>query len=791
MPDSDKPEGGMKMAIIYSQEAKQFHLTGGGISYIFRIMENHQLEQLYHGRILPTTADLRYLSERGHRDMQASPFYDNPDFSLEHVRQEYPPANRGDYRQPAFDLEREDGSRVFDFRYCTHRIYDGKDGIPGLPAIYVENRNEAQTLEIDLRDEQTGTLMTLYYTVFRDYPAIARHVRFTGGRETVTIRRAMSLSVDYPDKDYRMLSLCGAWARERAPQLQPLGYGFQSMYSLRGCSSHQFNPFIGLVRPETNEESGEAIGLSLIYSGDFLAAADVDNFNVTRLMIGIHPEEFSWTLRPGEFFDTPEAVLVYSDEGLGGMSRAFHSLYRKRLARGYWRDRERPVLLNNWEATYFHFNEEQILSMAKQAANLGIELFVLDDGWFGKRNSTTSSLGDWVVNREKIPDGISGLSRKITAMGMRFGLWIEPEMINIDSDLYRAHPDWVLGDGRQQLCFARNQLVLDFSRKEVVDYLFETLRRLLDDAEISYIKWDMNRSLSEVYSSGSAAWRQPETKHRYILGVYRLYELLRRRYPEILFESCASGGARFDPGMLYYAPQAWTSDDTDAVERVRIQYGTSIVYPVSCIGAHVSDVPNEQLGRMESLRTRGITAMFGAFGYELDITKLPREALDEMARQVVMVKRYRGLIMFGDFYRLLSPFSQKQNEAAWMILSQGKEHGIAAYFRFLQEPEAPYRRLRLQGLDPEKIYEVKELYLGKPGMSESAPAQTESVGAAPQSSAGAHAEADFGIEVMCASGAELMQIGLVLSDTYSGVKNERLSVLRGDYMARLFEIVEK
>ena len=429
--------------------------------------------------------------------------------------------------------------------------------------------------------------------------------------------------------------------------------------------------------------------------------------------------------------------------------------------------------------------------MAKQAANLGIELFVLDDGWFGKRNSTTSSLGDWVVNREKIPDGISGLSRKITAMGMRFGLWIEPEMINIDSDLYRAHPDWVLGDGRQQLCFARNQLVLDFSRKEVVDYLFDVLRRLLDDAEISYIKWDMNRSLSEVYSSGSAAWRQPETKHRYILGVYRLYELLRRRYPEILFESCASGGARFDPGMLYYAPQAWTSDDTDAVERVRIQYGTSIVYPVSCIGAHVSDVPNEQLGRMESLRTRGITAMFGAFGYELDITKLPREALDKMARQVAMVKRYRSLIMFGDFYRLLSPFSQKQNEAAWMILSQGKEHGIAAYFRFLQEPEAPYRRLRLQGLDPEKNYEVKELYMGKPGMSESAPVQTESDGAALQSSAGAHAEADFGIGVMCASGAELMQIGLVLSDTYSGVKNERLSVLRGDYMARLFEIVEK
>ena len=748
------------MAIEFLQDREQFHLTGGGVSYVFRIMENRQLEQLYHGRQLPTMTDLGYLAERGHRDMQASPFFDNPDFSLEHIRQEYPPANTGDCRHPAYELERSDGSRVFDFRYQSHRIYDGKHAIPGLPAVYTEDPKEAQTLEIDLKDEETGTVQTQYYTVFRDYPAIARHVRFTGGRETVVIHRAMSLSIDYPDKNYQMLDLCGAWARERSVQLHPLEYGSQSVYSLRGCSSHQFNPFIGLVRDNVTEQSGEAIGLSLLYSGDFLAAADVDNFDVTRLQIGINPDGFDWTLRPGEVFDTPEAVLVYSDQGLGGMSRTFHTLYRERLVRGCWRDRVRPILLNNWEATYFDFDEGQILSMAEKAKELGAELFVLDDGWFGKRNSSMSSLGDWTPDLEKIPDGISGLSRKIDAMGLKFGLWIEPEMVNEDSDLYRKHPDWVLGDARHPLSYARNQLVLDFSKEEVVDYLFHTLSRLFGDARISYIKWDMNRSLTEVFSSGNPAWRQQETRHRYILGVYRLYELLHQRYPEILFESCASGGARFDPGMLYYAPQTWTSDDTDAVERVRIQYGTSMVYPVSSIGAHVSRVPNEQLGRMESLRMRGIVAMFGTFGYELDITRQDETALQEMAQQVVMFKKYRRLIQFGALYRLRSPFSGRQNEAAWMILSEQGDIGLVAYFRFLQEPEAPYRRLPLQGLDPAAKYQITELYLDHP---------------VPKT----------------ATGAELMQIGIILSDTYSGIKDSSLLPLRGDYMARLFEIVRR
>lgn len=745
------------MAIIYNPEIRQFHLKGHDISYVFRVMENDQLEQLYHGSPLPTNVDLTYLAERGHRDMQASPFWENPDFSLEHIRQEYPAPNIGDYRTCAFELERADGSRVFNFRYRTHRITEGKPGIPGLPATYVEDPAEAETLEIELEDSVSGVTLILYYTVFRDYPVVARHARFIGGKDTVTIRSAMSLSIDYPDKDYEMIDLAGTWARERAVRRRPLDYGCQSVYSLRGCSSHQFNPFIALVRKNTTENAGEAIGLSLIYSGDFLAEAEVDNFDITRLRIGIHPQEFSWTLEAGASFDTPEAVLAYSRDGMGGMSRAFHALYRTRLARGYWRDRPRPILLNNWEATYFDFTEDKILSMAALAKDLGVELFVLDDGWFGKRNSSQSSLGDWYPNLDKIPSGIDGLSHKIAAMGLRFGLWIEPEMINEDSDLYRSHPEWVLGDKRHPLCYARNQLVLDFSKDEVVDYLFQMLSHLIDSAEISYIKWDLNRSLSEVFSEGNNASWQRETRHRYILGVYRLYQMLTDRYPQILFESCASGGARFDPGMLYYAPQAWTSDDTDAVERIKIQYGTSMVYPVSSMGAHVSVVPNEQLGRCESLRMRAAVAMFGTFGYELDITRFTPEERDEVMQQIVMMKQYRELIQFGTLYRLQSPFEGDGNEAAWMVLAPDGSRALLAYYRILQRPEAKYRRLRLQGLQPETRYEVEEILLPE--------------------------EPVTGVY----SGAELTQAGLVMSDTYSGVKG-RLASIRGDYMARVWEI---
>ncbi len=749
------------MPIEFNPETRQFHLYNDQISYLFDIMKNGQPEQLYFGRKLPKDADCLYLAERCRRDMQACPYPDDPQFSLEHIRQEYPGGGTGDMRVPAFVLERADGSRIVDFRYAGHRIYAGKKEILPLPSTYTEAPEEAQTLELTLADPQIGARLILYYTIFRGVPAVARHAEICcDGQEPLVLEAAMSLSLDLPDMDYDRIDLAGAWSRERHIRRRPLEYGIQSVYSLRGsCSSHQFNPFLALARKDAGEKSGEVIGLSLVYSGDFLAQAEVDNFHVTRLMIGIHPQEFRWPLRQGASFVTPEAVLVYSQEGLNGMSHAFHTLYRTRLASGVWRDRERPVLLNSWEATYMRFDEARILGIARKAAELGVELFVLDDGWFGHRDNTDSSLGDWRPDLRKLPGGICGLSAKLKAAGIGLGLWIEPEMISEDSDLYRAHPDWVLGDSRRTLCRVRGQYMLDFSRPEVVEAIFQQLQQVLTGSGVSYIKWDHNRSMTEVFSQGTPAAEQGCVRHRFILGLYTLYAKLRAAFPEILFESCASGGARFDPGMLYFAPQAWTSDDTDAVERIRIQYGSSLVYPLSSMGAHVSAVPNEQVHRCEPLRTRAAVAYFGTFGYEMDLTKLNAQEQEEVRRQILFMKRYRRLIQQGDFYRLRDPFAGDGNTAAWMVVSPDRAQALVAYYRILQRPEAGYERLPLMGLDPERRYRALEVK----GCTEPDPDGPSA----------------------CRYGAEFCQIGLILSDESSGCRNAAPEV-QGDYLARMF-----
>ena len=599
------------MAIIFHETSKEFHLYNEEISYIIKVLENGQLGHVYYGRHITDKDDFGYLIEYARRDMAPYPFEGNSTFSLEHLKQEYPTFGSGDTRYPAFELEREDGSRVVDFKYKNHEIYRGKKGLERLPAVYVESEEEADTLEIILEDELIHTQIILSYTIFTEKPVITKHVRFVCSHpEGITLLNCMSGCLDLPDKEYSMVELAGTWSRERHPHTRELDYGVQSVYSMRGCSSHQFNPFLMLKRKNTDEFSGEAIGFSLVYSGDFLAQAEVDNFDVTRVIMGIHPNEFRWELQNGESFQTPEMVMVYSGNGMNGVSQVYHELYRTRLARGIWRDKVRPILINNWEATYFDFNEEKILNIARKAKDIGIELFVLDDGWFGKRNWDNCSLGDWYPNLEKLPNGITGLAKKIEDMGMKFGLWFEPEMTNKDSDLFRAHPDWILADVRRQYCHSRNQYVLDFSKKEVVDYIYEQMRRILKEAPISYVKWDMNRAFSEVFSNGNGKSWQGKVRHKYMLGVYDLYERLIQEFPEILFESCASGGARFDPGLLYYAPQAWTSDNTDAVDRIKIQYGTSYVYPISSIGSHVSASPNHQVFRDTPIETRGNVAFF-------------------------------------------------------------------------------------------------------------------------------------------------------------------------------------
>lgn len=693
------------MPIIFHEASKQFHIYNDSVSYLIQIMPNGQLGNLYYGKKLGDRADFGYLFETGERPHGALACPPPTNLCLQYTRQEYPAYGTGDYRYGAYTVKQDNGSRITDFTYRSHLIFPGKKSLEPLPSVYVEDEGEAMTLEILLHDDVMNTDLLLTYVIYEALPVMTRHVRFTHyGDSAIVLENSMSGSIDLPDGDYEMVQLSGAWARERQLKRRKLTQGITSIYSMRGISSAEHNPFLALVKAATSEDAGEVYGFSLIYSGSFLGQAEVCAHDTTRILMGIHPDTFEWPLKQGEGFQTPELVMVYGRDGLGGMSRSFHRLFRTRLARGYWRDRERPVLLNNWEATYMDFNEEKIIALAKKAKEAGIELFVLDDGWFGERNDDNRSLGDWFVNRKKLPNGIDGLSRKIEAMGMKFGLWIEPEMVNKDSSLYKKHPDWILSAPDRYETPSRRQHVLDFSRKEVVDYVYSMLKDVLGNAGISYIKWDMNRYLTECFSKGAKPEAQGTVMHRYLLGVYDLYSRLIRDFPQILFESCASGGARFDPGMLYFAPQAWCSDNTDAADRIKIQYGTSLVYPLSSMGTHVSAVPNHQVKRVTPMATRGNVALFGAFGFELDLNRLDEAEFSLVKDQVKLYKKQRRLIHQGDFYRLISPF--EQNGAAWAVISQDRREGLALYCQILNPANAGYLRLRLAGLDENTLYLV-------------------------------------------------------------------------------------
>lgn len=695
------------MAIIFHKQSKCFHLYNNEVSYIMRIMENGQLENLYYGKKIHDKEDFAYFHDEAMRSQMSVCIPEPGLLSMQYTRQEYPSYGTGDYRSPAVTIAQENGSRIIDFKYAGHEIYSGKKEILPLPATYVEEKEEAETLEVTLHDNVMDTDLILSYTIYEAYPVITRNTKFVHkGKEKIVLERAMSASVEFLDMDYEMVQLSGGWSRERYVKNRKLEMGIQSIQSLNGtCCGAEHNPFLALKRPHTTESQGEVYGFSLVYSGNYLGQVEVSTFDMTRVMMGINPEDFSWELKSGESFQTPEVVMVYSDKGLNKMSQTYHRLYRKRLMHGEWRDKARPILLNNWEATYFDFNEEKILTIAKKAKEAGVELFVLDDGWFGARNDDYRGLGDWYVNLEKLPDGISGLSRKVEELGLKFGLWVELEMVNKDSDLYRAHPDWIISAPNRFESHARHQNVLDFSRKEVVDYIYEMIAKVIRESSISYIKWDMNRYMSEPYSKGSAPCEQGKVMHKYILGVYDLYTRLTTEFPHILFESCASGGARFDPAMLYFAPQIWCSDDTDASERTKIQYGTSYVYPIVSMGSHVSAVPNHQMHRITPIETRANVAYFGTFGYELDLNLLSDAEIETVKKQIAFMKEHRELIqMDGDFYRLLSPF--EGNETAWMVVSSDKTQAVAAFYQRLNKVNASWLRLKLDGLDANTKYEV-------------------------------------------------------------------------------------
>ncbi|WP_379141048.1 alpha-galactosidase [Paenibacillus sp. sgz500992] len=691
------------MSIHYNAEEQIFHLQTSKTSYIIQLLHTGIPVHLYWGRKIRPGAEGALLQRTERCSFSPTPFPEDNSLSYDTLPQEYPAYGAGDFRNPAYQIQTPDGATVSEALYDQHRIYKGKAALQGLPATYIEQEDEAETLELELLDAVAGLRIILSYTVFSELNAIARSVRFVNeGTEELKILRSLSMSVDFRDSAYELLHLSGTWAAERNMERRILAPGMQGVESRRGSSSHGHNPFVALLAPGADEDTGDVYGVSLVYSGSFAAMAEVDPYQTTRLSIGINPFDAGWLLEAGESFQTPEAVLVFSADGIGAMSRTYHKLYRTRLCRGNFRDRTRPVLVNNWEATYFDFNANKIEHIARAGSELGLELFVLDDGWFGHRDDDRSSLGDWFVDKRKLPGGLEDLAKRVNALDMQFGLWFEPEMISPDSELYREHPDWCIHVPNRRRTEARTQLVLDFSREDVCAAIAERISQVLSSAPISYVKWDMNRNMTEIGSALLPAGRQRETSHRYILGLYSVLEQITSRFPEVLFESCSGGGGRFDPGMLFYMPQTWTSDNTDAISRLKIQYGTSIVYPLSAMGSHVSAVPNHQVHRITSLELRGHVAMSGNFGYELDLTRFSEEEKQAVKEQVALYKELRKLVQFGEQFRLLSPF--EGNETAWMVVAEDKSEAMAVYIRVLAQPNDKLYYLRLKGMDPEAGY---------------------------------------------------------------------------------------
>lgn len=742
------------MAIKVSENGRLFTLQTKDSSYQMFADEKNVLLHLYYGEKIgeENLSGLIFCTDMG--------FAGNPEeaglnrkYSLDALPQEIPGSGVGDFRDDMIEIRHADGSFAADFRFDSYEILDHSYAIPGMPALYDTEEEKGETLVITMTEKASDIVLKLFYGVFEKENVITRAARLENHGETaIELEKMLSFSMDLMYENYEMIYFSGRHAMERTAERIPVQHAKVEIGSTRGTSSHHYNPAVILCEEGAGETHGSCIGACLVYSGNFVAAAQKDQKNQTRFQMGIHPTNFCFHLEKGEAFDTPQAILSYSGTGLTKLSQQYHEIIREHICRGAYKHAKRPILINNWEATYFDFNEEKILKIAEQAQKLGIEMLVLDDGWFGKREDDNSGLGDWFVNEKKMNGSMAQLAEKIHKMGMKFGLWFEPEMVNKDSNLYREHPDWILSTPGRHISHGRNQYILDFSRAEVLDAIYGQMEKILEDAPISYIKWDMNRCMSEVYSHTASAADQGKVMHQYILGVYRLYEKLTGRFPEILFESCASGGSRFDPGLLYYAPQAWTSDDTDAVERCKIQYGTSLVYPVSSMGSHVSAVPNHQVLRNTSLKMRADVAYFGTFGYELNPNSLTEAEREAIKKQTAFMKEHRSLIQYGTFYRLQSPFAG--NEMAWMVVSEDKKEAIVGWYRFLEPINIGYRSVRLQGLDPKLPYQISNMETAL-------------------------------------YGDELMQAGLIVSDVASGQNPEQYNGENGDFQSRLYLLKAK
>ena len=606
--------------INFDEKTKVFHLKNKYVSYLFAIEEGGLLSHLYYGPAIREYHGERFYPRVDRGFSGNLPKSMDRTYSKDDLLQEYSGNNTGDYRIPAITIHGKDGARLTDFRYNSHKVVAGKPALAGLPASYVKDNDEAETLEVTLKDTVLDVALVMSYTIYRDYPVVTRNVRVVNTSDyPIDIEKVASIQLDLPknDQDYDLVYLPGQYAHERQMRRTSLNQGIFELSSRRNSSSHHMNPFAAIVDKSTDEFQGNALGVLLVYSGNHQFQIEKDQIDQVRLLAGINEFNFSWRLEAGEEFQTPEAITVFSTKGLNGMSQAFHHLLTNRVARGKYQYADRPIVINNWEATFFDFDDKKLDEVVKEAKPLGIEMFVLDDGWFGHRNDDNSSLGDWFVNTKKV--NLKQVADQTHAAGMKFGLWFEPEMISVDSELYKKHPDWAIHEPGRGMTLSRNQLVLDFSRPEIVDNIFDQMCQVLDKVDIDYIKWDFNRNLTEVFSVATTPEHEGEIGHRYVLGLYDLLDRLTKRYPQILFEGCSGGGGRFDAGILYYMPQSWQSDDTDAADRMKIQYGTSLVYPTSAMTAHVSVSPNQQTGRDISFATRGAVAMSGIFGYELDL----------------------------------------------------------------------------------------------------------------------------------------------------------------------------
>lgn len=702
------------MSIYFDEEKKLFKLDTDHTSYVMGLSEEGDLGHVYYGKRLKDLGG-KYLLR-----MEENPYTPKTNKReksgfLDCFPMEYSTGGIGDYRESCLNVRNEQGCVGAEFFYFSHEIRKGKPKLEGLPASF-GTEDEVETLRIICKDSILGLEVELMYSVFAETDVITRSVRLQNiGTETLYLDKVYSACLDMDNRDFEMISLFGSWGRERHMQRGSVRYGKQMVSSICGKSSHQEHPFMALVTPDANQEHGEVYAMNFVYSGNFIAQAELSQFDQVRMVMGIHSEQFCWKLIPGASFQAPEAVLVYSAEGLGKMTRSFHDFYRKHLIRSPYKYKKRPILINNWEATYFDFNTEKLLDIAREAKRCGIEMLVMDDGWFGKRNGDDSSLGDWTVNEEKITGGLPELVRKVNEIGLEFGIWFEPEMISPDSQLYREHPDWALQINGREATQIRAQYVLDITRKEVRDYAYECVAKILRSAPISYVKWDMNRQLTDMGSYSLGADQQQELFHRYVLALYEMQERLTQEFPDLLLENCSGGGARFDPGMLYYSPQIWCTDDTDAIERLKIQEGTALVYPLSVMGAHVSDCPNHAVGRTTPFMTRGHVALAGTFGYELDITKISEEERDQIPDQVELYHKYHHLIQTGDYYRIAS-WSDRKPYDCWEVAAKDASEILVTYVQVLGRTNTHSRNLRLKGLDPLAQYRLEgtdEIYTGE------------------------------------------------------------------------------